>query len=74
MNHGDSGGPIFGWWSEQGPYSGDARGPYIIGVASAEGQLSPVATNYSSAYRTGNWIAGGSELPNLVIQATSQYP
>jgi hypothetical protein len=74
MNHGDSGGPVFGWWSGQGPYSGDPEGPYIIGVASAEGELSPVATNYSSADRTGNWVAGGSELPDLVNQAFSEYP
>jgi V8-like Glu-specific endopeptidase len=74
MNHGDSGGPVFGWWSDQGPYSGSPAGPYIIGVASGEGELSPVFTNYSSADRTGNWVAGGSELPDLVKQAISEYP
>jgi len=74
VNHGDSGGPVFGWWSNGGPYSGDASGPYIIGVISAAGELSPVATNYSSSDRTGNWIGGGSELPDLVNQAVAAYP
>ena len=65
MNHGDSGEPLFGWWSDGGPYSGDPSVPYIIGVAGAEGEPPPVVTNYSRPGCTGNWAAGGNELPGL---------
>jgi hypothetical protein len=34
--------------------------------------LGTVATDWSS--RTANWLAGGSELPDLVNQAISDYP
>jgi hypothetical protein len=71
LNHGDSGGPIFGWWNN-GPYGGDPAGPYIVAVVSAQGTLSPVVTDLSS--RTANWLAGGSELPDLVNQVVSDYP
>ncbi len=71
LNHGDSGGPVFGWWPD-GPYGGDPSGPYIVAVVSAQGTLSPVATDLSS--RTGNWLAGGSEMPDLVQQAIGDYP
>jgi hypothetical protein len=74
MNHGDSGGPVFGWWGDGGPYGGDSAGPYIVGVVSGEGQLSDVITNYSSSDRTGNWLGGGSEMPDLVNQAIGAYP
>jgi len=72
LNHGDSGGPVFGWWGDGGPYGGDPSGPYIVAVVSAQGTMDPVVTDWSS--RTGNWLAGGSELPDLVMQATSAYP
>lgn len=71
-NHGDSGGPVFGWWPDGGPYGGDSAGPYIVAVVSAEGSLDPVITDLST--RTGNWLAGGSELPDLVNQARADYP
>jgi hypothetical protein len=73
MNHGDSGGPLFGWWSDD-PLPGLGPGPYIVGVASGEGELSAVDTNYSTADRTGNWFGGGSELPDLVNNAIADYP
>jgi len=72
LNHGDSGGPVFGWWSGEGPYSGDGAGPYIVAVVSGEGSLSAVVTDPET--RTVNWLAGGSELPDLVIQALNDYP
>jgi hypothetical protein len=72
LDHGDSGGPVFGWWSDGGPYSGDPAGPYIVAVVSAQGTLGPVATDLSS--RTGNWLAGGGEMTDLVNQATSDHP
>ena len=71
LNHGDSGGPIFGWWTD-GPYGSSPSGPYIVAVVSSQGTLSPVVTNWST--RTGNWLAGGSELTGLVEQAVSDYP
>ncbi len=74
MNHGDSGAPVFGWWGDGGPYGGDSAGPYIVGVVTGEGQLSDVITNYSSSDRTGNWLGGGSEMPDLVNQAIGAYP
>jgi len=72
LNHGDSGGPVFGWWSNGGPYSGDPAGPYIVAVVSGQGTLDPVATDWSA--RTGNWLAGGSQMSDLVSQATSDHP
>jgi V8-like Glu-specific endopeptidase len=63
LNHGDSGGPIFGNFSD---------GPYVVGVVSAEGTLDPVITDPVS--RTGNWVAGGHEMPDLVNQARSDHP
>jgi len=63
LNHGDSGGPVFGC---------DNAGPYIVAVVSAQGTLSPVVSDWSS--RTGNWLAGGSEMPDLVSQAVGDYP
>jgi len=71
LNHGDSGGPVFGWWNS-GPYGGDPAGPYIVAVVSSQGTLGAVYSDLSS--RTGNWLAGGSELPDLVNQAVSAYP
>lgn len=72
LTHGDSGGPIFGWWGDGGPSGGDSAGPYIVAVVSAEGTLGPVITDPSS--RTANWLAGGSEMPDLVNQARGDYP
>jgi V8-like Glu-specific endopeptidase len=63
LTHGDSGGPIFGNFSD---------GPHVVGVVSAEGTLDPVVTDLSS--RTGNWVAGGHEMPDLVSQARSEHP
>lgn len=63
LNHGDSGGPIFGLWND---------GPYVVGVVSAEGTLDPVYSDLTS--RTGNWVAGGSPMPDLVNQARSEHP
>lgn len=63
LNHGDSGGPIFGFWSD---------GPYVVGVVSAEGTLDPVITDPQA--RTANWVAGGHEMPDLVNQARSDHP
>jgi V8-like Glu-specific endopeptidase len=74
MNKGDSGGPVFGWWSDGGPSGSEPAGPYIVGVVSGQGELSAVVTNYSSSDRTGNWVAGGAELPELVNQAREEYP
>lgn len=72
LDHGDSGGPIFGWWSDGGPHGGAPAGPYIVAVVSSEGTMDPVVTDLQP--RTGNWLAGGSELPNLVNQARQDYP
>ena len=63
LTHGDSGGPIFGFWSD---------GPHVVGVVSAQGTLDPVITDPSS--RTANWVAGGSEMPDLILQAQGDYP
>lgn len=63
LDHGDSGSPIFGWFSD---------GPHVIGVVSGQGTLPPVYSDLTS--RTGNWCAGGSMLPSLVSSALSQYP
>ena len=63
LTHGDSGGPIFGFWQD---------GPYVIGVVSAEGTLSPVITDLTN--RTGNWVAGGHQMPDLVNKARSEHP
>lgn len=63
LTHGDSGGPIFGFWSD---------GPYVVGVVSAEGTLDPNVTDLSS--RTANWVGGGNELADLVNQARSEHP
>ena len=72
LNHGDSGGPVFGWWPDGGPYGGDPAGPYIVAVVSGEGTMDPVITDPGP--RTGNWPAGGSEMPDLVNQALNDYP
>jgi len=72
LNHGDSGGPVFGWWSDGGPYGGSPAGPYIVAVVSSEGTLSPIATDLTD--RTANWLAGGGEMPDLVSQARGDYP
>lgn len=72
LNHGDSGGPIFGWWKDGGPHGGTPAGPYIVAVVSSQGTLDPVITDWQ--LRTGNWLAGGSELPDLVNQARQDYP
>jgi len=71
LNHGDSGGPVFGWWSN-GPYGNAPSGPYIVAVVSAQGSLDPVITD--PIVRTANWLAGGSEMPSLVEQAQGDYP
>ena len=71
-NHGDSGGPVFGWWPQGGPDGGNNAGPYIVAVVSSEGGMPAVITDWSS--RSGNWLAGGSELPDLVSQALAEYP
>jgi V8-like Glu-specific endopeptidase len=63
LNHGDSGGPVFGWWDD---------GPYIVAVVSAEGSLAPVITD--PTVRTANWLAGGAPLVDLVNQVRSDYP
>jgi V8-like Glu-specific endopeptidase len=63
LTHGDSGSSIFGMWQDA---------PYVVGVVSAEGSLDPVATDLT--VRTGNWVAGGSELPDLINQARGDYP
>jgi V8-like Glu-specific endopeptidase len=68
LNQGDSGGPVFGWWPEGGPYGGYAAGPYIVAVVSGQG--APAAADG----RTGNWLAGGSELPDLVNEAVADCP
>ncbi len=72
LNHGDSGGPVFGWWGDGGPTGGGPAGPYIVAVVSSQGTLGPVVTDPES--RTANWLAGGCELPELVTTATSAYP
>jgi len=72
LNHGDSGGPVFAWWPDGGPYGGAPAGPYVVAVVSAQGTLGPVVTD--PVDRTANWLAGGSELPDLVNQARSEYP
>ncbi len=64
MNHGDSGGPVFGWWAD---------GPYIVAVVSAMGTMDPNTSDPIQS-RTGNWLAGGHELPDLVSQALVDYP
>jgi V8-like Glu-specific endopeptidase len=71
LNHGDSGGPVFGWWND-GPYGGGGSGPYIVAVVSSEGSLDPVYSDLT--VRTANWLAGGSEMPDLVNQARGDYP
>ncbi len=63
LTHGDSGGPIFRFWND---------GPYVVGVVSAEGTLDPVITD--PVFRTGNWVGGGHEMPDLVNQARSDHP
>lgn len=63
LSFGDSGGPIFGFWND---------GPYAVGVVSAQGTLDPNITDWSS--RTGNWVGGGHEMPDLVNQARSDHP
>lgn len=63
LTHGDSGGPVFGNFSD---------GPHVVGVVSAEGTLDPVVTDPS--FRTGNWLGGGHEMPDLVNQARSEHP
>lgn len=72
LNHGDSGGPVFGWWGDGGPYGGNPAGPYVVAVVSSEGTLDPVVTD--PVTRTANWLAGGSEMPDLVSQAIGAYP
>jgi hypothetical protein len=63
LTNGDSGGPVFGYWSD---------GLYVVGVVSAGGSLDPVVTDLT--IRTANWAAGGSEMPDLVNQARGDYP
>lgn len=63
LTHGDSGGPIFGFWDD---------GPYLVGVVSAEGTLAPIDTVWNS--RTANWIAGGDPLSQLIAQLRNQFP
>jgi V8-like Glu-specific endopeptidase len=63
LTPGDSGGPIFGWWTD---------GPHVVGVVSGQGGLSAVISDLET--RTGNWAGGGSPLPDLVNQARSNDP
>ncbi len=72
LNHGDSGGPIFGWWGDGGPDGKSDAGPYIVAVVSGEGSLPPVYSDLTE--RTANWLAGGSELVDLVIKAVNENP
>jgi hypothetical protein len=72
LTKGDSGGPVFGWWPDGGPYGDSNAGPYIVAVVSAQGTQEPVITDLMA--RTGNWLAGGNELVSLVKQALSDYP
>lgn len=58
-NHGDSGGPVFGWWGSDDPK------PYIVGVCSAEGTLNGI---------NANWFAGGPGMTDLINQAVSEFP
>jgi V8-like Glu-specific endopeptidase len=58
-NHGDSGGPVFGWWGSDNPM------PYVVGVCSAEGTVDGI---------NANWFAGGPGMADLVNQALSEFP
>jgi hypothetical protein len=48
-----------------------SAGPYVVAVVSAEGSMDPNITDWS--VRTGNWLAGGYQMPDLVNQATGDY-
>jgi hypothetical protein len=58
-NHGDSGGPVFGWWDR------DNLMPCVVGVCSVEGTLNRI---------NANWFAGRPGMVDLVNQALSEFP
>ena len=58
LTHEDSGSLVFGFWSD---------GPYVVGVGVApRGPWIPSSPTQSTA--PGNWLGGGSEMPDLVNQ------
>ena len=64
LNHGNSGGPTC---SASGPTA-----PMSWASSAARGRWIPVYSDLTS--RTGNWVAGGSPMPDLVNQARSDHP
>jgi V8-like Glu-specific endopeptidase len=61
LDHGNSGGPFWAWWSDSAnPAPSQVPGPYIIGVVSAEGAEAEIPQDHD------NFLAGGQALVNLV--------
>jgi V8-like Glu-specific endopeptidase len=65
VNHGDSGGPFFGWWDD---------GPYVVGVVSAEGALDSTLEDPTRGLDSDNWGAGGAPLSALIKSAHDDWP
>jgi hypothetical protein len=73
LTAGNSGGPFFGLWSE-GPLPGCGPGFYIVAVVSASGYMGAIDDDWGTASRTGNWLASGNEMVQLVRNAINDYP
>jgi hypothetical protein len=71
LTPGDSGGPVFGYWTDS-PAPDCPPGPYIVAVVSSQGTLPPVYSDNTD--RTANWLAGGAWLPRLVQTTLDAYP
>lgn len=67
VSKGDSGGPVFSWWS-----SGVCTGPCIVGVANFVGAFGVTCEDLTP--KNGNYAAGGNEMVQLILDGRSNYP
>jgi len=67
ISPGDSGGPLFAWFTE-----GDCVGACVIGVVSGNDCLGADDDDWTG--RCGNYAAGGIDMVNLISDMRADYP
>lgn len=67
VSPGDSGGPLFSWFTE-----GPCIGVCVIGVVSGSGCLG--IDDDDTTRRCGNYAAGGIDMVNLINDMRADYP